>query len=348
MSDHVFLRRLLVTFLIAALAAAMWMLLDLILVAFASVLLAIMLRAISVPVATRLGIPEGWCVLATILAIVAVLAGAIWLFGSQITDQLFLLRERLSPELDRVKGALSMENLDNTFGASPASALGNLLSRAISWGSTLAGSLASLVIVIFGGIYFALDPQHYRRGCLKLVPEAYQQRVEETLDDCGVALRHWLAAQFVAMVSVGVLTGVALYLVGVPSALALGLIAGLAEFIPFVGPVISAVPGLLLAGSQDWQTFWWALGAYVLIQQLENNLLVPMLASRNVSIPAGLAIFAVVAMGIVFGFPGLLLGFPLTVVAVVMIKRLYVEDTLGQSVGGAGGSDGSSEKPGNE
>lgn len=338
MSDDVFLRRLLLAVMVAALVLALWLLLDLLLAAFASILLAVVLCAMADPISQRLGISRRWGLLASVALICVVIGVAIWLFGSQVSHQLAGLSERLPRELGRLKEALQIEGLENVLGSTSSSTLGSLVARALSWGSTLVGSVAFLLILVSGGIYIALDPELYRAGLLKLVPRTVQPNVAATLDDCGAALRKWLGAQLLAMVAVGVLTGIGLFMVGVPSWLALGLIAGLAEFVPYFGPIIAAIPGLLIAASVDWSTFWWALAIYVIVQQLENNILVPMLASRNVSIPAGLAIFAVIAMGILFGVPGLLLGFPLTVVLMVAVKRLYVRDTLGRSVEIVGGT----------
>ncbi|MBS0242581.1 MAG: AI-2E family transporter, partial [Proteobacteria bacterium] len=156
--------------------------------------------------------------------------------------------------------------------------------------------------------------------------------VEAGLDDSAEALRRWLWAQLVAMLAVGGLVGIGLFFVGVPSALALGIVAGMLEFIPYVGPIASAIPALLMASTQDLTTVWWTLGVLVLVQQAEGNILMPLLANRAVAIAPATAIFSVMAFGILFGPLGLLLGFPLTVVFDIAIRRLYVLDTLGETV----------------
>ncbi len=134
------------------------------------------------------------------------------------------------------------------------------------------------------------------------------------------------------MALVGALTGLGLWLVGVPSALALGLIAGLAEFIPYVGPIVSAVLALLLASSQGLETTVAAVAIVVVVQQLESNVIMPLVSKEALAVPPATAIFAVVAMGVLFGPLGLLLGFPLTVVLDIAIRRLYVRETLGEPV----------------
>lgn len=135
-----------------------------------------------------------------------------------------------------------------------------------------------------------------------------------------------------AMVLVGVFTGLGLWLVGVPSAFALGVIAGLAEFVPLIGPILAAIPALLVASNSDPQTVLLALVVLVAVQQLESNLIAPLIVDRMVSIAPAVGLFAVVAMGVLFGPLGLLLGFPLAIVFDVAVRRLYVRDTLGEAV----------------
>jgi predicted PurR-regulated permease PerM len=138
------------------------------------------------------------------------------------------------------------------------------------------------------------------------------------------------------MLLVGVSVGIGLWLVGVPSAFALGFIAGLAEFVPILGPVLAAIPALLIASTQDWQTVLAALLVLVIVQQAESNLITPLIANRMMAIAPAVGLFAVVAMGVLFGPLGLLLGFPLAVVFDVAVRRLYVRDALGEPIDIAG------------
>jgi predicted PurR-regulated permease PerM len=188
------------------------------------------------------------------------------------------------------------------------------------------------LLVIIGGIYMAIDPEVYRNGLIKLFPLGWQDRVRATLDDAGEALRLWLAAQLVAMVLVGVMIATGAFLIGIPSPLALGLIFGLMEFVPVVGPIAGAVPVLLVALGQGWEMALWALGLVLVVQQVESNLIMPLVSGRAVQLPPAVGLFAVVAMGIVFGPLGLVLGYPLAVVCDVAVRRLYVRETLGESV----------------
>jgi predicted PurR-regulated permease PerM len=232
---------------------------------------------------------------------------------------------------NRVAGLLGLGSMaDLIKDGTTASAIGGLATRVIAWSTTIAGALGSCLLIVFGGIYLALDPRLYRDGLIKLVPPAIQSNVGVTLDDAGQALKRWLRGQVVAMLLVGVFTSLGLWLSGVPSAFALGVIAGLAEFVPIIGPILAAIPALLIASSQDLQTVALALAVLVVIQQVESNFITPLIADRMVSIAPAVGLFAVVAMGVLFGPLGLLLGFPLVVVIDVAVRRLYVHDTLGK------------------
>jgi predicted PurR-regulated permease PerM len=205
-----------------------------------------------------------------------------------------------------------------------------------SWGTTVFGALAALVVVIVAGIYIAISPDTYRNGLVKLFPRRAQAQINATLDDAGEALRRWLAGQLLAMIMVGLMVTAGLALVGVPSALALGLIAGVTEFVPIIGPVIGAIPALLLASTQDWNTVLWTLVVFVVVQQVESNVIMPLVAGRAVAVPPAVGLFAVVAIGVLFGPLGMLLGYPLAIVIDSAVRRLYVRQALGEDVEIAG------------
>lgn len=194
------------------------------------------------------------------------------------------------------------------------------------------GATADLLLVLFGGISLAAQPGLYVRGLVLLGPGGGREKARKAVEACGRALSLWLLGQLVSMYIGGALTTVGLWLVGVPLALALGLLSGLAEFVPIVGPIAAAVPGLLLAFSRDMTMTVWVLAVYLGIQQIESNMLLPLIERRLVSLPPALTLFAVVAMGMLLGPLGALFATPLTVVAFVLVRMLYLRETLGVPV----------------
>jgi predicted PurR-regulated permease PerM len=329
LSEAEFIRRVLIVVGILAAVTALYLLSDILLLIFGSVLVAVVLRSIARPInkATLWG--RRWSLIAATLGIVVALSLVVYLFGAQIGSQLFTLVEKLpaaAESLSKTAPLLSVSELVK------GSSVGNLVTSALSWGTTVFGGVATLFVVLIAGIYIAIDPRIYRDGLLKLFPKGAHEQVAATLDDAGDALRRWLGAQLLAMIMVGVLIGVGLAIVGVPSALGLGFIAGVLEFIPIVGPVVAAVPALLLASTQNWEMVAWTLAVFVVVQQIESNLIMPLVSGRAVDLPPAVGLFAVVAIGILFGPLGLLLGYPLAIVTDVAVRRLYVREALGEDV----------------
>ncbi len=331
--DQTFIRRLMIVLAIGVVMAALYFLSDILLLFFGSILVATILRSVAHPITVRTGLSERIALGISSVIVFGSLGLALWWVGPSLAAQMQSVILNLPEAASRLAQKFEIGPISELFrNGSPAALLGNVVSKALSWGATVVSVVTALILVVFGGIYLAGDPQTYRDGIIKLVPPRLQDNVAATLDDCGHALPKWLGAQVFAMVLVGALTGVGLWLVGVPSALALGVITGLAEFIPYVGPLVAAIPALLLASTVDTSTVWWTLAVLVVVQQLESNVIVPMVANRAVSVQPAVGLYAVVALGILFGPLGLLFGFPLAIVVDIAIRRLYVRDALNEPV----------------
>ena len=328
-SELTFIRRVLIIAAFIALAGLIYVLSDVLLLVFGAVLFAVILRALADPLTEKLGLSEPVALLVASLALFLLVSAGFFLFGTQIATQLTELYQQLPKAFEAVSTRFGLTLSADMF---TGTAVGNLVSTAYTWATTLVSVLAGILIVVFGGIYFATNPTMYRNGLVMMFPVSLQPEIGQTLDDAGRCLKLWLTAQVLAMIMVGVATAAGLWLVGLPSALALGLIAGLAEFVPVVGPIASAVPGLLIAASISWQTILWVLAVYIIVQQLESNLIMPLLVGSAVNIAPAVGLFAVIALSVMFGPLGLLFAFPLAVVADVAVRRLYIRNTLGENV----------------
>jgi predicted PurR-regulated permease PerM len=133
---------------------------------------------------------------------------------------------------------------------------------------------------------------------------------------------------FVVMLFIGLFCGAGLWLIGCPSAAGLGLIAALFELIPYLGPIISAVPVALVAASQGPETLWLSMGVMVIVHWVEAGWVAPLVQKKTVSLPPAVSVFGVIAGGTLFGPIGLVFASPLLVVAMVLVKRLWVEEAL--------------------
>lgn len=198
--------------------------------------------------------------------------------------------------------------------------------------SGIFGALGAFVLMIFLAIFIAADPGLYKRGVMHLFPHRARRRADEVLTEIGTGLKRWLIARLISMVVVGLVVTGALMLLGVRSAIALGVLAGVLEFIPFFGPLIAAGPAIGLAFAESPEKALYVAIVFVLVNQLEASVLSPLLLQNRVDIPPALTLVAVAALGIVFGFLGLVIGEPLLVAVMVAIKLLYVEDVVGDDV----------------
>ncbi len=194
------------------------------------------------------------------------------------------------------------------------------------------GAVGGFVLVIFIAMHLASEPGLYREGILHLVPHAKRERAKDVVDTLSKTLRQWLVARLIAMVLIGTITGGALALMKVEGAAALGVLAGLLEFVPFFGPIASAIPAVGVALLDSPQKALYVVILYVIVQQLEGNLITPLLLEKRLDIPPILTIVAVASLGVVFGVIGMLIAEPLLAATMVATKMLYVNDVVGDEV----------------
>jgi predicted PurR-regulated permease PerM len=198
--------------------------------------------------------------------------------------------------------------------------------------SSFLGAIGGVIIVLFLAMYIAAEPDLYRQGVLHLVPHRHRGRAEEWLSTLRDTLRQWLIARLTAMVLIGLITAAGLTAIGVKGAGALAVVAGLMEFVPFFGPVVSAIPAIGVALVDSPEKALWVVGLYIVIQQLEGNVITPLLLEKRLDVPPALTVLTVAALGIVFGVLGMLIAEPLLAVVLVTTKMLYVQDVVGDEV----------------
>ncbi len=323
---------LLQTGMLAVVALVAWRLADVLLMAFGAVLVASLLHALAGPMVRNLRIPRPFALALSVTGLTAAVAATLWLFGQQIAVQAVALGELLP----RAWSALQEQLSHYSFGSYVLADLerlrhtdGMIVATASRFFASSASAGAATVIVLFAGLYLAFSPGTYLRGLLRLLPLEHRSRAGEVLADCGHALHGWLLGSLISMLVVGVSIGLGLWLAGVPSPLALGVLAGLAQFVPVIGPMAATVPGLIVAAGDSPQTLVWASVIYLGASQFEANLVTPLLLRQMVELPMAVTLFAVLAMGVLFGALGVLFATPLAVIAYVIVRKVYVEDVLG-------------------
>jgi predicted PurR-regulated permease PerM len=357
----------------AALAFFLWYSMRVLLLAFAAVLVGVLLRGVAESLAARTRVPVGGALIAVVLA----LLGALVLLGvfaaPALVRQAEVLADRVPEGLHqaevklrtytwgrRVLGeepgvpAPSSENAtpaaSQPAASQPVASQPTLISKVVEAGSTpavmkqatrvvngLLGGVVTVFIVLVTGLYLAAQPGLYVKGLVMLAPHARRPRYREILSRLGYTLRWWMIGQLVPMAVIGTLTAVGLKLIGVPMWLFLGLLAGLFNFIPNFGPLISGVPAFLLALSDAPAKAGWVVLLYIVAQSLEGYVLTPLVQRRAVEMPPALLILFQVLAGLLLGALGVVLAAPLLAVVLVAIKMLYVEDVLGDDADVPGG-----------
>ncbi len=342
---------------------------DALLIAFAGVIFAVIINGLAGIIRRFIPISRGWSIGAVGAIILILITSFGFIFGSQIVEEFEQLTEALPQQISQIRETISGWPLgDELIGGEDGQEAGNgetgeqeenedqeeneeenglgdnmpddAGGMAFQVGVTIVDVIATFGLIIFIGIYFVIDPETYKKGIALLFTKKRADRINEALETSGNALWNWLSGQFIVMTFVGVFVTIGLMIIGVPLALVLGLIAGLSEFIPILGPWIGAAPGLLLALSVDGQTALYTAILYIVIQQIESNIVTPLIQQQMVHIPPAVVILSVVAFGLVFGIGGVILATPLAVIAMVLVGMFYVQDVLGKEVKIPGQDDG--------
>ena len=313
----------------AAAAYVLWLLVDLLLLLFACALVSLILLTITNGIRRRTKLPFGVALALSVLGLLALIGGAFAFFGATLQGEFAELATRLPAAWANLQTRMQTSTigaavLERAQGLAPSGqAIVNAVTTALA---AVGGALSGLVIVLIGGLYLAAQPTLYTVGLLRLIPPQARGPAAETLDAISVSLRNWLKGQALGMLFVGIATGLGLWLVGVPAAWAIGLVAGLAEFVPYLGVLVAGIPAVVLGFGQGTDTGLWTIGVLIAVQQLQGNLVMPLLQNRMVDLPPAVTIFGIIAAGILFGVAGVLLATPLTIVVLVLVRRLYLEE----------------------
>ena len=226
----------------------------------------------------------------------------------------------------------SGEEKQPSLGQGIADQLGGVARHLFGFASSTVAVLGGLILILFVAIFVAIDAETYRDGLMHLFPHKARRRAREVLTATAAMLRRWLFTQFISMVLVGILTAVVLLILGIEAAVALGIIAGILEFVPIAGPIMASIPAIAMGFLDGPEKAVYVALAYVVIQQVESNLLYPLLMKKGLELPPVLTIFTQGVLATVFGFIGLLVAVPMLAAAIVPIKMLYVRDVVGDDV----------------
>jgi predicted PurR-regulated permease PerM len=320
---------------VVALLVLIWYGLDVVLLAFLGVLFAILLRTPADWLTRKTGIGVGWTLAFVCLVLIAALAVGGFLFGQQVVEQSAGLSQRIPEILSKTEARLKDSEIGRSVlqlaqYAGAASSESQFLGKGLGLLGSTFGALANVAIVLFFAVFLAAQPKLYVDGLVHLVAVPRRARVRAVLHEIGEVLRRWVVAQSLLASVIALLVGGGLLAIGAPFALPLALLAGLMEFVPYIGPLLAAVPAVLIGFAEGAQMAAWVAGLYLAVQLVESYILSPIVQHKAVYLAPALILFAQVLLGVIAGGLGVAVATPLAAALTVAINKLYVEDVLGE------------------
>lgn len=320
----------------------LWLASEVLLLIFAGVLVACLLRGMGNFLCQRTPLSQGWALAVVVLSLAGSVFLAVWFLSPHVAAQAEDLSLGLQESVNHLQAVLANYSwgrrlLEQAPDVADLAQRGNLLARVTGIFSSTFNVLANIVLVVFIGFYLAVAPGLYTSGVARLFPRSRRARIREVLQTVGETLGRWLVGRALLMFTNGLLTTVGLWLLGIPMAITLGIIAGLLNFVPNIGPIIAGIPAVLIGWTLGPMPALYVFLLYLALQSADGYIFTPLVQQRTVALAPALTISAQLLFGVLAGAMGVFLATPLTAVAVVLVQKLYLEDVLGDAQGGGDG-----------
>jgi predicted PurR-regulated permease PerM len=307
-------------------------------VIFTAIVFAVVLDGITGRVSRLTRLPHRLALAFSLFTLALPLAAVSWVGGAGVARQAPELRQNLRQAVSQIERHLSKLHLipKRTM---PESSTQDFIEQGAHYLLGSRSSIADLVqsavelfVVLVTGICFAANPALYTATAVKLVPKHRRPRVRQVLGSVAKALRRWMVGRFVAMLAVGLITGIGMWLLNVKLAVVLGFIAGVLTFVPYLGTIISLIPAVLSALLTSPITALYVTLLFAIAHFLEGYILTPLVIEEAVRLPPGWLITAQVFGALLGGMFGVLIATPVALVGAILVQMLYVEDMLGDQV----------------
>ena len=315
--------------------------LSILLLVFAGLLFGIFIYAIAEWPARKLRLPYRFWYGIVVFFLLLSLAGGFYYLGSQVGQRASNLATELQAAISNTQQQLNQydwaaqyipdeQQLKETIADSSGSYLPKMM-KGLWW---LGWLVTGAVVIFFIGVYAAYEPHVYRSGLIRLVPPSRRHRYREVLDTLQTALSYWIIGRLISMSLIGIITAIGLWWLGVPLPVTLGVIAALLTFIPNIGPLLAALPQVLLAFNVSPKVALYVIIFNLVLQGVESYLITPIIQRHEVSLPPILTITAQLILGVWLGVVGIMMAAPLMVVIMVLVQMLYIQDRLGDKHAG--------------
>lgn len=339
---------------VAAFAAAVVLLVatlgEVVMIVFAAVLVAVLLRGAAARVGRLTGIGTGWGLLVVVVLLVGFFGGLGWWFGPDLAHQAAQLRDSMARQVAEIREYIQQTDWGQDLlqrspfgpgmdggadaGAGGPGGIGSVLPRLVgALAGALAGALwsmfgllATLGVILVAALYLAAAPAQYVHGFVHLLPKRRRPTARRVMDRVGHDLWGWLVGQFLDMLAVGVMCGIGLWLLGMPLVFILAVVAAVTNFVPYIGAIAGAVPAVLIALSMGWQQALYVALLYAGVQTIEGNVTAPLIQQHTIALPPALTLVAQTAFGLIFGLSGVLLATPITAAILAVVHQLTDED----------------------
>lgn len=315
--------------LVLALGVMLWALSDVVLLVFAAILLAVLLRGTAKELADLTRMPVTMALALVVILALLFVAGFGYLFGPRFVTEGQQLITEVSSYISNLQASYSDSFWSLALKRATSGANGfELAPLAPKLLTVTFGTVGGLLLLIVTALYLAASPRLYLHGAVLLVPPERRRRAQEIMEELAHVLRYWMLGQLIDMAVVGVLSTVGLLLIGIPLPLALGVLAGLLTFVPYLGAILAGIPAVIVASTHGLGDILWVIALYIACHAVEGYIVSPLVARRTVELAPAVTVLSMSILGELYGFLGVLIATPLTAAIIVLVKEIYIRDIL--------------------
>lgn len=307
---------------------------SLVLLTLAGILLAVYFLGCAGFFQRKLKISRSWGLVVSVVGNILLLTAFFWFIGARLENQVSELTDTLPQTIENGRNYLQQSKigkkvLDYLNFSGNSQKTTTVIKQFFS---SSFGIISDLYIILLLAAFFIAGPNTYRKGVISLLPVTAKEKGESILDELYSVLKKWIKGQLFGFLFIAVLTGLGLWILGMPMILTLALIAGVLNFIPNFGPVIALIPAGLIGLMQGTTTAILVVCFYTFIQLVQSSVTQPLIQKKMVNLPPALVIFGQVAMGLLGGFWGVLLASPIVAIIMTLVNKLYVEKNVSTTI----------------